>query len=142
MNKLEHVLVTPNGPEDGGDFGPKTTGTKTSGIQEALDFAKENQKDVYIAGGGLTKAFKGGVRYVLDETLRIPWNQNWRVDGGEYWLIYRPKRGDAVVIDSQMNCRIKMGLVVNAQSPDARPHMSGIQGTGQLPLCCSKYIRI
>ncbi len=113
------VLVTPNGPEDGGDFGPKTTGTRTSGIQEALDYAKANRKDLYIAGGGLTEPFKGGVGYQLQETLTIPWNQNWRMDGGEYWLTYAGEEGDGVVIDSQMNCRIKLGVVVNARSPGA-----------------------
>ena len=114
-----YVLVTPNGPGDGGDFGPKTTGTRTSGIQEALDYAKANRKDLYIAGGGLTEPFKGGVGYQLQETLRIPWNQNWRMDGGEYWLTYTGESGDGVVIDSQMNCRIKLGVVVNARSPAA-----------------------
>ncbi len=114
-----YVLVTPNGPEDGGDFGPRTTGTRTSGIQEALDHAKGNRKDLYIAGGGLTEPFKGGVGYQLQETLRIPWNQNWRLDGGEYWLTYAGESGDGVVIDSQMNCRIKLGVVVNSRSPGA-----------------------
>lgn len=113
------VLVTPNGPEDGGDFGPNTTGTRTSGIQEALDYAKANRKDLYIAGGGLTEPVKGGVGYTLQETLRIPWNQNWCLDGGEYWLTYAGEEGDGVVIDSQMNCRIKLGVVVNARSPGA-----------------------
>lgn len=119
MKTSAHVLVTPGGPDDGGDFGPGTRGTRTSGIQEALNHAKASKMDVYVSGGGLTKAFGGGVSYVLEETLRIPWNQNWRLDGGEYWLFYRPEDGDAVVIDSQMNCRIKMGLIVNALSPGA-----------------------
>lgn len=82
LKKRGYVLVTPEGPEDGGNFGPETDGTKTSGTQEALDYAKANKKDVYIAGGGLTEAFKGGVGYQLEETLRIPWNQNWRLNGG------------------------------------------------------------
>jgi len=30
---LNYIVVTPNGPTDGGDFGPGTPGTKTSGLQ-------------------------------------------------------------------------------------------------------------
>jgi len=52
-HSLNYLVVTPGGPEDGGDFGPKTPGTKTSGLQEALDRAHEEVKDVYIAGGGV-----------------------------------------------------------------------------------------
>src|SRR6476659_5225745 len=47
-----HVSVTLDGPDDGGDFGPHTSGTKTGGIQEALDYAQANSRDVYIHGGG------------------------------------------------------------------------------------------
>ena len=50
-----YVLVTLEGPEDGGDFGPHTPGTKTSGIQEALDYAHAHCRDVFIFGG------RGGV---------------------------------------------------------------------------------
>ncbi len=116
---LCYVVVSPNGPDDGGDFGPKTPGTKTSGIQEALDHAKEIRRDVYIVGGGFREAFKGGVAYRLDVTLHIPWMQQFRLDGGEYQIHYTPKQGDAVVIDSQMNCRLKFGLVVATASDGA-----------------------
>jgi hypothetical protein len=87
-HNVNYVVVSPNGPRDGGDFGPHTPGTKTSGIQEALSFAKEHVRDVYICGGGIKAPFQGGVGYTLHETLHIPWNQNWRLDGGEYWLSY------------------------------------------------------
>lgn len=132
---MSYVVVSPNGPEDGGDFGPKTPGTKTSGIQEALDYAKEHTRDVYIVGGGIKEAFKGGIGYRLDETLTIPWNQNWRLDGGEYWLSYAGETGDAVVIDSQMNCDIKLGLVVASRSPDCAIHMYPTT-KGPDKLCC------
>jgi hypothetical protein len=33
------IVVSPDGPSDGGDFGPHTPGTQTSGLQEALDAA-------------------------------------------------------------------------------------------------------
>lgn len=132
---VNYVVVSPNGPRDGGDFGPHTPGTKTSGIQEALHFAKENVRDVYICGGGIKAPFQGGVGYTLDETLHIPWNQNWRLDGGEYWLSYSGASGDAVVVDSQMNCHIKLGLVVGPRTPD---NVIRIYPTTQGPdkLCC------
>jgi len=115
-----YVLVTLNGPADGGDFGPHTPGTRTSGIQEALEYAHRHCRDVYICGG------RGGMHagkpincnvYWLDEPLRVPWSQDFRLDGGNYVLVYRPKAGHAVEIDSQMNCRYKFGLIVS-QSPD------------------------
>ncbi len=116
---MNYVIVTPNGPEDSGDFGPKTPGTKTSGIQEALNYASANNHDVYISGGGYGEGSQGSTGYTLSETLRFPWRQNARVDGGEYWLGYNGTSGDAVVIDSQMNCYIKLGLVVSSQSDGA-----------------------
>ncbi len=111
--------MTPDGPADGGDFGPKTPGTKTSGIQEALDYAKSHRRDVYIAGGGFPEAFKGGAAYQLATTLHVPWTQQFRLDGGEYQLRYTPNEGDAVVIDSQMNSHLKFGLIVNQHSAGA-----------------------
>jgi len=110
-----YVYVTLEGPDDGGDFGPHTLGTRTSGIKEALDYAHENCRDVYIFGG------RGGLHagvsvpdnvYTLDETLRVPWSQDLKLDGGNYVLRYMQETGDAVVIDSQMNCRYKFGLIV------------------------------
>ena len=116
-----YVFVTLGGPDDGGDFGPHTPGTKTCGIQEAIDYAHANFRDVYIFGG------RGGLHqgqgtpdnvYTLDESLRIPWSQDFRLDGGNYVLAYRKSEGAAVHIDSQMNCRYKLGLIVsNAKGP-------------------------
>ena len=116
-----YVRVTLQGPHDGGDFGPHTPGTRTSGLQEALDWAHRHCRDVYVFGG------RGGMHggegvpdnvYTLDETLRIPWSQDFRMDGGNYVLQYRGTTGHAVTIDSQMNCRYKLGLIVSG-SPDA-----------------------
>ena len=109
-----YVFVTLEGPDDGGDFGPNTPRTKTGGIQEALNYAHENYRDVYIWGG------RGGFHagspthanvYTLDETVEVPWNQDFRLDGGNYHLTYTKTTGDAIVIDSQMNCRYKFGLI-------------------------------
>jgi hypothetical protein len=130
---MNYVVVSPEGPRDGGDFGPLTPGTKTSGIQEALDFAKANRKDVYIAGGTMPKAFANGVVYHISETLRVPWFQDFKLDGGEYVLNYTKNTGDVVVIDSQMSCRMKFGLIVSQSGSDGavvrlRPRTKGPDG--------------
>lgn len=118
MTPRPYILVAP--PDWGGEFGPHTPGTRTSGLQEALDCAHRDCRDLYIAGGrgGLHRG-KGVERniYYLDETLRVPWSQDFRLDGGHYLLVYRPERGSALHLDSQMNGRYKFGLVVS-QSPD------------------------
>jgi hypothetical protein len=108
-----YLLVSPAGPQDGGDFGPNTPGTKTAGLQEAFDAAKALRRDLYIEGGSWTEGKNQPVVYGLDETLRIPWMQDFRLDGGHYVLNYNPKKGDAVVIDSQMSCSYRFGLVVS-----------------------------
>ena len=108
------IVVSPNGPEDGGDFGPKTPGTKTSGLQEALEAAKAQAKDVYLAGGSWTADKTTPVVYHLNATLHIPWMQNFRLDSGHCVLNYTQKTGDAVVFDSQMSCFYRFGLIVSA----------------------------
>ncbi|MEX2112668.1 MAG: hypothetical protein WD845_05745 [Pirellulales bacterium] len=107
------IVVSPQGPRDGGDFGPHTPGTKTSGLQEALDAAKERVKDVYIAGGSWTAGKNEPVVYHLHETLRVPWMQDFRLDSGHCVLNYTPRTGDAVVFDSQMSCAYRFGLIVS-----------------------------
>ena len=87
-----YVFVTLEGPDDGGDFGPNTPGTKTSGLQEAIDYAHDNCRDVYIYGGRGGMHDGEGVQlnvYTLDETLKVPWSQDFRLDGGNYVLSYR-----------------------------------------------------
>jgi hypothetical protein len=109
-------VVSPDGPRDGGDFGPHTPGTKTSGLQEAFNACKRDRKDLTILGGAVPQAFQnpGGV-YFLHTTLRIPWMQDFRCDGGEAVLQYTPPTGDAIVMDSQMSCLYKFGLIVLRQ---------------------------
>ena len=114
MKPKPYVSVTLEGPDDGGDFGRNTPGTRTGGIQEALDYAHAHSRDVWIWGG------RGGVHdgvgsshniYTLEETLRVPWSQDFRLDGGNYLLSYTGESGHAIHFDSQMNCRYKFGLV-------------------------------
>lgn len=101
--RANRIVVTPNGPQDGGDFGPHTPGTKTSGLQEAFDAAKAQAKDLYISGGSWTADKTKPVVYVLHETLRIPWMQDFRMESGHCVIHYAKKTGDAVVFDSQMS---------------------------------------
>ncbi|MDP7619131.1 MAG: hypothetical protein QF652_02635 [Dehalococcoidia bacterium] len=112
-----YVRVTLEGPDDGGDFGPHTPGTKTAGIQEALDYAHENCRDVYIFGGRGgrhdRKAVTPGNVYHLEETLRVPWSHQFRLDGGNYILWYPKPTGHAIVIDSQDNCSYRFGMIVS-----------------------------
>jgi len=111
--RANRILVTPQGPRDGGDFGPHTPGTRTSGLQEAFDEAKRSAKDIYIAGGSWTANQTQPVVYVLTETLKIPWMQNFRMDSGHCVIHYAGKSGDAVVIDSQMSCSYRFGIIVS-----------------------------
>lgn len=109
-NKL---VVSPDGPRDGGDFGPQTPGTKTSGLQEAFNTAKKLGMDLEISGGNWTEGKTDAVVYQLHETLQIPWMQNARVDCGHAVFNYTPKTGDAIVFDSQMSCYYRFGLIVS-----------------------------
>jgi hypothetical protein len=107
------IVVSPEGPRDGGDFGPHTPGTKTSGLREALVAAKAQRKDVYIAGGSWTAGKNDPVVYHLHETLVVPWMQDFRLESGHCVLNYTPRTGDAVVFDSQMSCAYRLGLIVS-----------------------------
>jgi len=42
------ITVTPNGPDDGGDFGPNTPGTTSGGVNEALAYAQANGIDIIL----------------------------------------------------------------------------------------------
>jgi hypothetical protein len=120
LRAMGYVVVTPAGPKDGGDFGPYTPGTETSGLQEAFDYSRKQDRDLFISGGS---SGEEGVTYTLKKTLHIPWHHSFRCDGGEYHIVYGEKSGDAVVIDSQMNTYIKLGSV-STEAPDgAAVHM-------------------
>ncbi len=107
--RLGYVLVTPSGPADGGDFGPQTPQTLTAGIQEAIDAACASDRNVFVAG------VQGGGRFVYrtQETIRIPPRQGFRIDGGQYVLSYEGTSGDAVCIDSCMDCSYRFGLITS-----------------------------
>jgi hypothetical protein len=71
---------------------------------------------VYIAGGSWTADKTTPVVYHLNQTLRVPWMQNFRLDSGHCVLNYTPKTGEAVVFDSQMSCSYRFGLIVSNSS--------------------------
>ncbi len=96
--------------DDTGDFGPATTGTKTAGWQEAIDYCVAHARDLYVKGGfGGRKAI-----YHIDDTIRFPAAQDFRVDGGVYVINFKgpDPTVDAVRIDSAMNCEYHLGLIV------------------------------
>lgn len=141
---LGYVVVSPNAPEDGGDFGPGSPGTKTAGLQEAINHAREIQRDVYIVGGGAKEAFKNPVVYTMTETLRIPWMQDFKLDGGNAVIQYNGA-GDAVVFDSQMSCWYKFGLIVSAaHGPVVRlaPQTKGPDNFAVITACKFEFVAI
>lgn len=96
--------------DDTGDFGPATPNTKTAGWQEALDYCTANARDLYVKGG-----FGGRTAiYHIDDTIRFPAAQDFRVDGGVYVINFKgpDPTVDAVRIDSAMNCEYHLGIIV------------------------------
>ena len=113
LHNLGFVVVSPNGPEDGGDFGRKTPGTQTSGLQEAIDFALANKRDVFTIGGGVKEwiprgegkfmGWGGDVGYGLGTTLYVPPAENFRIISG-IGGGFGTNDKDVIVFDSQKNC--------------------------------------
>lgn len=97
-----------------GDFGPQTPGTKTAGWQEALDFCVAEGRDLYVQGGAARRepSHRNDNVYFVSQTITIPAAQDFRIDGGDYVVAFTgPPDQDAVVIDSAMNCRYKLGII-------------------------------
>lgn len=118
-HSMGYVVVTLDGPVDGGDFGPYTSGTRTSGIQEAFDYAAKNGLNVFIAGTQTSSDAMKAAVYSTTEPITIPAMQGFRIDGGFYVISYTGTTGDAVVIDSAMNCYYSLGLVVSKSEAGA-----------------------
>ncbi len=105
-HRLGYVLVTPGGPHDGGDFGPYTPGTHTAGIQEALERACAQHRNLFIAGD------QSAGPYRTEATIHVPPRQGFRIDGGPYVLSFEGS-GDALCIDSCMDCWYRFGLITS-----------------------------
>jgi len=110
---LGYVVVTLAGPSDGGDFGRNTPGTKTAGIQEAIDHAIATHKNLYITG---TQRKAAKDVYDITETIRVPPTQGFRIDGGHYVINHGRTSGDAIRIDSCMDADYRFGLIVSRSS--------------------------
>lgn len=68
-----------------GDYGPHTVGTRTSGWQEALKHCAASGRDLTVQGGSdLATSGKDDAKavYFVDEPIRIPPSQDFRIDGG------------------------------------------------------------
>ena len=142
LRNLGYVVVSPQGPIDGGDYGPYTPGTRTSGIQEAFDYAwvKNKLAQVYIVGGP-------NVVYTLDTTLDIPWGQNWHCNGGSYVMLFTITTGNCMVIDSQMNSVLKFGSISapflqSGSILKIYPHTEWPDGPDGLNVCVSAKIGV
>ena len=54
------ITITPNGPDDGGDFGPNTPGTTSGGVNEALAYAQANGIDIILTPDRVIFVGQGG----------------------------------------------------------------------------------
>lgn len=102
------VVVAADGT---GDFGPQTSGTSTSGIQEAINYCVANQRDLYI---------KGGATYNVSSTIMVPATQDFRIDGGAYTLNWTGSANqDMLDIDSTMDGHYTFASLVYSGSAAA-----------------------
>lgn len=111
---MGYVVVTPNGPLDGGDFGRYTPDTRTAGIQEAINYALscKPQKNLWITGKQDTQTRE--VTYNIHDSLYIPPAQGFTIRGDRYLLICDGDGDAAIVIDSAMNCSYSFGLICSS----------------------------
>ena len=120
-----------------GDFGPHTPNTRTSGWQEALAAAAAAGRDVYVQGGSdlATREDNGKAVYFVDETVRIPPSQDFRIDGGVFVVAWRGTNSsaDVLVVDSCMNCYLELGTVVT--SPGQTGAAVALRPTRPVPVC-------
>jgi hypothetical protein len=118
---LGFVTVSPNGPDDGSDYGPYTPGTQTSGLQEAINAAIAANKDVYYIGGTISSivSVSSGYEFVQDtvynlsQTLYFPPAKNFRFTGGNAVFNYTQSSINPLVrVDSQSGSELRFPLIV------------------------------
>ena len=111
-HQIGYTVVTPEGPDDGGDFGPNTPGTRTCGIQEALNHIKEAPRPKNWAARA-TNLYICHANYLYSEPIHIPpMDEHFRLDARDASLTYQGSEGDAVRVDSLMNCELNFGYIV------------------------------
>lgn len=111
LHNLGYIVVSKNGPTDGGDFGNGTPGTLTNGLQEAFNYAVASSKDIYIVGGGAS-AYSGPVVYSINAPIYVPPAENLKVDMGDGVINFNYCSGDYLVFDSLKHCEFKFSLLV------------------------------
>jgi hypothetical protein len=134
--RLGFVVVTPQGPDDGGDFGPNTPGTRTAGIQEAVDYATSHFLNLFIAGvqaGASSReeflrwtSDRGWIPiegakhrwYYTHEPIRLPATQGFRIDARHTIIVYEGSGGAVLNIDSCMDAHYRFGILVQNKRRD------------------------
>lgn len=119
------VVVTPNGPSDGGDYGPNTPGTVTGGIQEAINAAD--------AAGGISVEILPGT-YDLTGQVTAPANGHINIRGHGFSLpvgagLARPATGvilacktagsHAIYVDKQLKSFSVDGISIDLSAEGA-----------------------
>jgi hypothetical protein len=76
--------------------------------------------------------------------LHIPWGQDWHSDGGDYVMNFTQTSGDCLVIDSQMNCIFKFGVIKapNLQSGTLVKIAPASLGPDNINACISCMVQI
>lgn len=104
------VLVAPDGS---GDFGPETPGTRTAGIQEAINHCAEKQRDLFIRGGP-------GVTYRVSETIEVLAVNDFSIDGGNYTIEWNgPGDKDLLHVNSGLDAHYTFSTLVYGGSAAA-----------------------
>ncbi|MGD2157058.1 MAG: hypothetical protein PVG14_00575 [Anaerolineales bacterium] len=134
--RLGFVVVTPYGPDDGGDFGPNTPGTRTAGIQEAIDYATSHFLNLFIAGVQSGTSGRGeflywtsdrgwvpieGAKhrwYYTHEPIRVPPTHGFRIDARQAIIVYEGSGGAVLQIDSCMDAHYRFGILVQNKRRD------------------------
>ena len=102
-----YYVVSPLGPDDGGDFGPHTPGTRRPVCRKRSTPASATARPLHRRGaaGRLPEPRR---RLPAPGHAPIPWMQDFRCDGGEAVLQYTQPTGDAIVMDSQDELRLQV----------------------------------
>lgn len=96
-----------------GDFGPDTPGTRTAGIQEAIQHCAEQQRDLYIRGGP-------GAVYRVSETIQVLAVNDFAIDGSDYTIEWTgPSDQDLLHVNSGLDAHYTFDTLVYGGSAAA-----------------------
>jgi hypothetical protein len=109
LHNLGYTVLSPGGPSDGGDFGPNTQGTQTAGFQEAINFAANNHKDLFVGRR---------MEYDAQSPIAFPPLENFLLKSGNYLLRIFVTTGSCMSFDSLENSEFQLGMMgSNYQTP-------------------------